>query len=63
MGAEKKEVLSTDDVMEIFGVTRMTLYVWRTKGDFPQPMKIGGKLFWRRLQIETYMDAKLKERE
>jgi len=31
----KEELLNIDQVIEIFGVSRSTIYRWLKKGDFP----------------------------
>lgn len=33
--------LTIEDVLRITGMKRRTLYNWRARGDFPQPVRIG----------------------
>ena len=38
-------VIRTKEVMELLGVSRMTLHRWIEAGRFPQPLKANGRTF------------------
>lgn len=37
------------------GPSRPTLWRWTQRGLMPQPIKIGGRLFWRKAAIEEWL--------
>ncbi len=45
------------DIVQIFKVSRATLYRWCREGDFPQPLnfKKGRRQYWRAEQIDKYI--------
>jgi predicted DNA-binding transcriptional regulator AlpA len=55
------KMLQMKDLMEVFGVSRATIYEWVKKEGFPKSYKIGGKNFWKRSEIEAYLESTRKE--
>jgi len=52
-------ILGMNDVVEMTGVSRATLYVWMTQGIFPQASKIGlRRIGWRASQIDRWMEQR-----
>jgi hypothetical protein len=49
--------LSTEKAAEIIGVKPLTLSHWRYQGRGPVYLKIGRSCFYRRGDIETWLDA------
>ena len=51
----ENELLTIDEVVEIVGVTKSTVYSWMEKNLFPKGAKLGPKLRrWRRDEIENW---------
>lgn len=47
--------LSVDQVASRFGVSKDTIWRWRREGDFPKPVKLGGRTTrWRLSDIEAW---------
>ena len=54
-------MIQMNELLKLFKVSRGTIYEW-IRGDFPKPIKIGHKNFWKRSEIEEYL-AKMKKEE
>jgi len=51
-----EETVDVKDIMKLCKVTRRTVYKWiEDELNFPQPFKIGLKLFWKKAEIESYI--------
>lgn len=46
------------DVLAFIPVARSTLYLLMQEPDFPKPVRIGGRVFWKSEEIQAYIDAK-----
>ncbi len=46
------------DVLALIPVSRGTLYNRMQDPDFPRPVKIGGRVFWKDEEIRAYIDSK-----
>jgi predicted DNA-binding transcriptional regulator AlpA len=46
------KLLSTAQLMERFGVSRATIYLWRKQGRLPKPIKAWGTPRWSEEQIQ-----------
>lgn len=45
-------------ILELFdGISRKTVYDWMAKNGFPSPFKIGGKNYWKKSEVEAYIQA------
>jgi predicted DNA-binding transcriptional regulator AlpA len=51
------------DVLALIPVSRATLYLRMQEPDFPRPVKIGGRVFWKSQEIQAYIDSKQVEAE
>jgi predicted DNA-binding transcriptional regulator AlpA len=52
-----KALLNVDDLAEIFGVSRRTVFRLRSRGAIPAPLGIGGTLLrWRTCDIQRWLD-------
>jgi predicted DNA-binding transcriptional regulator AlpA len=40
------------EVCEFMGVTRLTIMKWVRMGAFPQPFRVGRRLYWRPIDLE-----------
>jgi predicted DNA-binding transcriptional regulator AlpA len=49
------KLLSTAQLMERFGVSRATIYLWRKQGRLPKPIKAWGTPRWSEEQIEKML--------
>jgi prophage regulatory protein len=55
------KVLSIDQVCEVTGLSSSTIYELVKRGDFPRPIKIGGKNGWRESTLIAFLDRKESE--
>ena len=51
------------DVLALIPVARSTLYLWMQEIDFPKPVKIGGRVFWKSEEIQAYIVLKQEKAE
>lgn len=55
-----EDLLRLSEVAEIFGVDKRTIQRWVKERRFPQPFRpagVNGKPFWRRRDIELFIEA------
>jgi len=55
-----EEMVEMKDVVKLFGVSRRTIYKWIENTNFPRPSKIGHKNFWKKSEIEAYIELARK---
>jgi predicted DNA-binding transcriptional regulator AlpA len=55
-----EKMVEAKDVAKAFGVARQTIHVWLKTTDFPRPSKIGHKNFWKKSDIEEYIEKNRK---
>lgn len=55
----KKIMLTEQDLSEYWGVKRYTLQKWRTTGDGPIYLKIGGRVMYPRKAILEYEQQRM----
>ncbi|CRI68164.1 hypothetical protein THIOKS1990008 [Thiocapsa sp. KS1] len=48
---DPEALMTTSDVAEHIGRSKMTLFRWRRAGILPEPIKIRGTLYWRRKAV------------
>lgn len=44
------------------GISDMTLWRWINDRDFPQPIYIGGRRYWKESDVSNWLDAQPAER-
>jgi predicted DNA-binding transcriptional regulator AlpA len=49
------------DVLSLIPISRSSLYTRMQEPDFPKPIKIGGRVFWKAEEIHAYIDSKQSE--
>ena len=57
--ANKPEVsfLSVNELSELFGVNRSTLYHWKASGWLPDSFKMGKRRYWRISDLKQFIDS------
>lgn len=53
-------LISIGDVLSLIPIARSTLYLLMQEPDFPKPVKIGGRVFWKEEEIYAYINSKQK---
>lgn len=51
------------DVLALIPVARSTLYLMMQESDFPRPVRIGTRVFWKQAEIFAYIDSKQEKTE
>ena len=55
---DNEETVDVKDLMKLCKVTRRTVYKWiESEPKFPKPYKVGLKLFWKKSEIELYLES------
>jgi predicted DNA-binding transcriptional regulator AlpA len=44
----ESDLYTAADILEKFDISEQTLHNWRKKNNFPHPIKIGRRIFWRK---------------
>jgi predicted DNA-binding transcriptional regulator AlpA len=47
-----RTIFSINQIAEIFGISRQTVWNWRRNGILPVPTQLGGRVYWHRADIE-----------
>jgi predicted DNA-binding transcriptional regulator AlpA len=53
-----EEALDTSKVLELLGCHRVTLHDMVRSGLFPKPASINNRNFWKKSDIEAYLESK-----
>ena len=56
-------LLPTANAAGLLGVSIRTWYTWDQLGKIPKPVRVGRKLFWRRDELLSWVDADCPERK
>ena len=51
---------SIKQLEEMLGVTRQTIFNWRRTGELPEPLQIGGRIYWPKEKLTEFFNQKLK---
>ncbi len=51
------ELLPLVELAEVLGVSPATIYGWRTRGEGPRAIKVGGRLRFRRSEVDRWLEA------
>ena len=53
------KLLRRPEVEARTGLSRSTIYFWMSRGDFPQPVKLGTRLVaWRESDIAAWLESR-----
>lgn len=52
----KKRLVRPDQILEMLGVSRVTLWKYIRDGKFPAPIKIGASRFWDEVEVNEWFD-------
>ncbi|MDR2157710.1 MAG: helix-turn-helix domain-containing protein [Holosporaceae bacterium] len=63
MNVFNEELITAKEVCDFLRVSLVTLWNWRNKGIFPNPIKIDRKLLWKKSDIEAYLREKQGKEE
>ena len=55
------ELLTPAELANEWGMKTTTLANWRSAGDGPKFTKIGGKVFYRRQDIQAYIASRVRQ--
>lgn len=59
---EDLRMLRIEQIMELFPVSRVTVYRLIKSGDFPQPVKMGRTSLWRYAHLKQWIEERQKPR-
>jgi excisionase family DNA binding protein len=57
------DLLPVKELAAEVGVSPATVYGWRTRGEGPRAIKVGGQLRFRRSEINRWLEANSERRE
>lgn len=52
----ESDLYTSDELIKKFKISKQTLYDWMEKNNFPKPIKIGRRVYWKKNIIETYIE-------
>lgn len=54
---EERALLYVADIQQRYGISRRTLrrLAYNNRGTFPKPRQLGGRLAWRRDELDAYL--------
>jgi predicted DNA-binding transcriptional regulator AlpA len=52
---------SAEQIVKNLGISRKTLDNWIEGGNFPKPIKIGRRIFWKESEIDKFIEKNRKE--
>lgn len=55
------ELVSIKEMCQLLGVSRTTLWAYEKSGKVPEPVRIGGRVKWRRADIEEWIKGRCPE--
>jgi prophage regulatory protein len=54
---ENRALLGMNDLVELFGVRRQTIYRWLRAGQFPRPRRFGRRCIrWRAADVDAFIE-------
>lgn len=56
-------IMSVEEVAVALDVTPHTLYIWRADGRGPKFVKLGRTVFYRRADVQEWIDSNVVEKE
>ena len=55
---ELNNFIRIDEICNSLKITKSTLWNWRKDPNFPNPIKIGMTVLWKKSEIEAYLESK-----
>lgn len=55
------ELMTVDQVADYLQVSRWTVYRWRSLGEGPPSMKVGGAVRYRRTDVDAWLEARTQQ--
>lgn len=55
---DSDRLLDVDAVADLLGISRQTVYMWRTRGAGPRGIKVGGRVRYRRSEVDKWIDQR-----
>lgn len=59
---QEKRFIKLTEVMNMTGLSRVTIYTYVNAGKFPAYTKVGRATFWEYHEVQDWMNEKLAER-
>ncbi len=56
----ESDLYTFEELISKFKISKQTLYDWIKNNSFPKPFKIGRRIFWRKSEIEAYIEKMRK---
>jgi predicted DNA-binding transcriptional regulator AlpA len=60
--SEIERYLEIRDLVKIFNVTQRTIMRWKKNPSFPKSFSVERKVFWRKGDIDAYVESLLKDK-
>lgn len=60
---DEKILIDTEELAHLLGVAKSTIHRHAAAGKIPKPLRLGGRVLWKRREIEAWVDAGLPSRE
>lgn len=54
---DEKLLMGVRDLAAELGISRSTVYKWDELRLIPEKIKLGGKVFWKKVEISAWVDA------
>jgi len=51
-------LITIADVLSLIPISRPTLYARMNEPDFPRPIRLGRRVFWKAEEIHAYLESK-----
>lgn len=51
-------LITIADILALIPISRPTLYARMQDSDFPEPVRIGRRVFWKSEEIDAYIESK-----
>jgi hypothetical protein len=55
------ELMTADEVAALFDITVPVLANWRSAGKGPRYVKLGGRVKYRKADVETFIDSNVRQ--
>jgi len=55
MNQQNQRLYNTSKMLDIFSISKATLYRWLAAGTFPKPIQINGRNYWNAIVIDQHI--------